>query len=183
MDNCKNLNIVQVVRYPNEDKRWLQFEQKSLKKTVPLPFIVYADFKSILEDCPGADQCSAAYQKHVPFSCCINVKSIDDKWNRKPQVYTGLDCMEKFMETMDLLNREIREVFKLTNPMVPLTSKEQRLHEQATHCYTCKLQFGSTGENERILKKVRDHCHITGKYQGCDSLYIVWLNIYPDVVI
>ena len=168
VDNCRKLNIVQAVRYPTDDKKWLRFEEKNLRKTIPLPFVIYADFESILGDCPGTDQyCGAAYQKHAPISYCINVKSIDHRWNRKPEVYTGLDCMRKFMETMDLLNEEIRDVFKLTHPMTRLSTEEEILHRIATHCYACNRRFESTAGGT-VVKKFRDHCHITGKYRGMD---------------
>ena len=44
--------------------------------------------------------------------------------------------------------------------MAPLTEKEQYDFEKAKICWICQKEFG---ERE---KKVRDHCHFTGKYRG-----------------
>ena len=34
----------------------------------------------------------------------------------------------------------------------------------ATHCYLCN---GEITDDDKKGGKVRDHCHITGKYRGC----------------
>ena len=44
--------------------------------------------------------------------------------------------------------------------MIPLTDKQNKSHENQKRCYICKKTF--TKDN----KKVRDHCHLTGKYRG-----------------
>ena len=44
--------------------------------------------------------------------------------------------------------------------MIPLPDKENRSYENQRRCYICKKRF--TKNN----KKVRDHCHFTGKYRG-----------------
>ena len=44
--------------------------------------------------------------------------------------------------------------------MIPLTEEENKSYENQKYCYICKKGF--TKDN----KKVRDHCHYTGKYRG-----------------
>ena len=44
--------------------------------------------------------------------------------------------------------------------MVPLIGEENKSYENQKRCYICKKKF--TKDN----KKVRDHCHFTGKYRG-----------------
>ena len=48
--------------------------------------------------------------------------------------------------------------------MIPLTKKEEKMHNKQKVCYICKKGF-STGDNNKKYK-VRDHCHYTGKYRG-----------------
>ena len=43
--------------------------------------------------------------------------------------------------------------------MLPLTEKEQSEFENAKICWICQKEFGSD-------KKVRDHCHFTGRFRG-----------------
>ena len=49
--------------------------------------------------------------------------------------------------------------------MIPLTSKERKLHSKQKVCYICKKGF-STDDDNKKYQKVRDHCHYTGKYRG-----------------
>eukprot|EP00794_Sanderia_malayensis_P001714 gene1714-biopygen1567 len=88
----------------------------------------------------------------------------------RPEVYTGEDCMLKFMNRMDELNEHIQEIFKVTMPMKALKQEQQHRHDEAAHCFCCEGEFG---------KKVRDHCHITGEYRGeaCEYCNLNNLNI------
>ena len=49
--------------------------------------------------------------------------------------------------------------------MIPLTSKERKLHRKQKIFYICKKRF-STDDNNKKYYKVRDHCFYTGKYRG-----------------
>ena len=52
--------------------------------------------------------------------------------------------------------------------MTPLADDENR-HYDKKKCYTCQKAFcDSKNQKERfkLYKKVRDHCHITGKFRG-----------------
>ena len=141
--------------YPNKDEMLLKFE--GFKKQVPLQFIVYADF-----ECRLAGQDSDKYQRHAPISYCLKVKTLDDRWMFDLEVYTGDDCMEVFMRSMDWLNREIRKVFGRLLPM-SMTDDQRKSYRNAIVCYCCRRPFS---ENDEQRKKVRDHCHITGRYRG-----------------
>ena len=49
--------------------------------------------------------------------------------------------------------------------MIPLTKKEEKMHNKQKVCHICKKGF-STDDNNEKFHKVRDHCHDTGKYRG-----------------
>ena len=60
--------------------------------------------------------------------------------------------------------------------MISLTDEENESYENQKFCYICKKRF--TNDN----KKVRDHCHFTGKYRGaahnrCNMNYKISKNI------
>ena len=53
--------------------------------------------------------------------------------------------------------------------MAPLTDKEKEYYEQQKKCYICKKRFYYNKKEKKIRKlyrKVRDHCHFTGKFRG-----------------
>ena len=50
--------------------------------------------------------------------------------------------------------------------MLPLTKNELKLHQDATECYICRKNVLIKSANDKNCRKVRDHCHFTGKYRG-----------------
>ena len=47
--------------------------------------------------------------------------------------------------------------------MIPLSNKDVKSYEKQKVCHICKKRFRDDDENK---KKVRDHCHYTGKFRG-----------------
>ena len=56
---------------------------------------------------------------------------------------------------MEIINFEEKE-------MIPLINKELNFYEQQKVCHICKKKFCY----DKNKKKVRDHCHYTGKFRG-----------------
>ena len=53
--------------------------------------------------------------------------------------------------------------------MTPLTDEEKRYYENQKTCYICQKRFCYNKKQEKMYKlyrKVRDHCHFTGKFKG-----------------
>ena len=56
------------------------------------------------------------------------------------------------------------------NKEILMTDEDKKDFETATHCFICGDKFKNAYKNEKETekyKKVRDHCHFTGKYRGC----------------
>ena len=69
--------------------------------------------------------------------------------------------------------------------MLSLTPKELKSYEKADKCYICGIIFFKRSSNTINCRKVRDHCHYTGKYRGtahsiCNLKFNV-LNQIPGV--
>ena len=52
--------------------------------------------------------------------------------------------------------------------MIPLTKRENKLYREQEKCYICGEKFciDKDDENYTNRKKVKDHCHYTGKFRG-----------------
>ena len=50
--------------------------------------------------------------------------------------------------------------------MLPLTKKELKYHKDATACCICRKIFSKQFAKDKNYRKVRDHCHFTGKHRG-----------------
>ena len=86
-----------------------------------------------------------------------------DKKENKLNYYRGKDCIEKLCKklkesAMEIINREKKE-------MVPLTHEENNFYNEQEICYICKEKFCLDKDDKNYIngKKVKDHCHNTGK--------------------
>jgi hypothetical protein len=77
--------------------------------------------------------------------------------SKQPIVYRGQDNVEKFVECMVQEQEDIEQKFKHCEPML-MTGSEWQSFKKAKHCHICKKELGE--------ERVRDHCHVTGKFRG-----------------
>ena len=63
-----------------------------------------------------------------------------------------------FVEMLERDIKRIQEKFDFSKKMI-FSPKDKDNFEKARVCWICQKEFGSE-------KKVRDHCHFTGKYRG-----------------
>ena len=137
-------------------------------RSIKVPFVVYADFEAFTEEIPISKQnekCSFTqkYQKHRPSGFCFLIVCFDKRFKSKLVVYRAKDDNEdvsqKFVEMLEEEIKRIQKEFDFSAKMIPLTKEEQYEFENASVCWICQKEFGES-------KKVRDHCHFTGKYRG-----------------
>ena len=144
---------------------------KNYRNKMRVPFVVYADFEAFTE---GISTCSPnhdksytnQYQKHKPCSFSYYIKCFDDgvfppllkRYTiRKKGANVGL----LFVRNLEKDIREIYEKLKFKKSMVPLSDLEKYKHWVASVCHIC--------ETPLLLDKVRDHCHLTGKYRAAHN--------------
>ena len=163
--NCIQVNGTQAIKMPDKDNNILKFI--NFHKQQQVPFVIYADFEAIIEKISGCKpnndkSYTEAYQKHTDCGyayklvCCY-----DDKYTKPVHIYRGEKAVYKFMESMleevKYCKKIIRKCFKKT---LKMSKDDSDVFEKATECYICKKQY----TNDDI--RVRDHCHITGKFRG-----------------
>lgn len=145
---------------PTEEDKWLKFTD--ISKQLKVPFVVYADFESILErhyGChPDPNKSSTIkLAKHVPSGFTYKVVGISPETTENHVTYRGEDAVEKFMDHMVKLEEKLVSILRNPKPM-NLSDQESESFLKATHCCICKDQLGND--------TVRDHCHVTGKFRG-----------------
>ncbi|PFX17748.1 Retrovirus-related Pol polyprotein from transposon 17.6 [Stylophora pistillata] len=163
--NCLLINGVQAVKMPTKDHNILKFNHHH--KQLPLPFVIYADFEAITEKVQGCQQTDVksfteAYQKHT--DCGYGYKVVctyDDKYTKPIQIYRGEKAVYKFMEHMLEEVRYCKKIIKSKfNKPLKMTEEDEKQFQNADTCHICEQKY----TNEDI--RVRDHCHITGKFRG-----------------
>ena len=161
-DNCIQVNGTQAVKMPTKDNNTLKFN--NFHKQQPVPFVIYADFEAITEKIQGCQpnndkSYTEAYQKHT--DCGYGYKVVccyDDKYTKPIQTYRGEHAVNGFMEKM--LEQVEKIMKKEFNKPLKMTAKDEEKFQKAKECHICDKRY--TGKDIRV----RDHCHITGKYRG-----------------
>ena len=164
-ENCIQLNGAQAIKMPTKDDNILKFN--NAHKQIPVPFVIYADFEAITEKIHGCQpnddkSYTEAYQRHT--DCGYGYKVVccyDDKYTKPVQIYRGEKAVYKFMEAMlDEVKYCKKIIKKYFNKPLRMTEDNEKEFQKANECHICNKKY-----NENDVR-VRDHCHITGKYRG-----------------
>ena len=140
-------------------------ESKPGKKSLKHPFIIHADLECLLlktNTCNNNPNKSYTTVKalHKPSGYSLLTSCSFDKLENKQTYYRGKDFMKRFCDDLK------EHVTRITNyemkPMDPLTEEEESYKNQEL-CHICEKEFCT---DNKEIRKVRDHCHYTGKYRG-----------------
>ena len=164
-ENCITVNGTQAINMPDKNNNILKFN--NFHKQQAVPFVIYADFEAITEKIQGCRQYdeksfTEAYQKHT--DCGYGYKLVccyDDKYTKPLQLYRGQHAVYGFMEAM---LQEVEYCIKVMqdffNKPLQMTEDDENDFKKANECHICNKKY-----TEKDIR-VRDHCHITGKYRG-----------------
>jgi len=150
----------QKIELPNDENMFLSF--KEIQKQLKAPFVIYADFESLTTKIHSASQdptisSTTKYQHHQACGFAYIVSSEKPEYCKPPVVYRGEDAVSKFLEMLQQEEQQINSILEHVAPM-NLAPEEEEEFQTATHCYICNELLGAD--------RVRDHCHLTGKFRG-----------------
>jgi hypothetical protein len=141
---------------------------KNKYKKFKCPYVIYGDFeclttKTCVMSKPIIQKTKTVkYQNHKPSGFKLNVvNSITG--TSDAFIYRGEDCMEQFYVKIKEIENNIMDELKI-NKKIIMTKEDEQNFKDATTCYLCDERFS---EKNNKGHKVRDHCHLTGKYRGC----------------
>ena len=130
-----------------------------------VPFKIYADFECILKKCDNVvGSCDSSWSikenNHVPCGFGYKVVCVDDRFSKDVVVYRGKDCVKKFiaciLDEYEYCKKIRRDHF---NKSLIMSPKEEEMFQNTCSCWICGKLF------DLIDEKVRDHCHISGKFR------------------
>ena len=84
-------------------------------------------------------------------------------------LYRGKDALNVFCNNLNEIRDDIKERMH-ENKEIEMTDEDKEAFNNAAHCFVCGEEFRNTYKTEKEAekyKKVRDHCHFTGRYRGC----------------
>ena len=165
IDNCIQMNGTQAIKMPDKDNNILKFN--NFHKQQPVPFVIYADFEAITEKFQGCQpnndkSYTEAYQKHIDCGSAYKVVCCyDKKYSKDICIYRGENAVYKFMEKMleevEYCKNVVKNEF---NKPLKMTDDDELCFKLEEKCHICNKKY--TDKDIRV----RDHCHITGKYRG-----------------
>ena len=126
--------------------------------------MMYTDFELILEPIQGVSNSpnvslTRGVNVHMPSGWCVYSNFSYGNLTNPLTQYRGPDCVTKFCAHIISEAKRLYNPFP-ENPMAPLTKSQLKEYKRATKCHICFKPFT---EKKR---KVTDHCHYSGLYQG-----------------
>ena len=126
------------------------------------PFMIYVDFKSILEPMVTASNNPSIshinhINKHTPSGFCTYSTFAYGEIKNPIRLYRGKDFVEEFFKYIWSQARQLCNDYP-EKPMIPLTKTQWKEYNSSNKCHICLTRISDN--------KVRDHCHYTGYYRG-----------------
>jgi len=157
---------------PNKEKQILKF--KNIGKQHEVEFSIYGDFEANTKKTyeKNGDK-TTKYQRHKPISFCLFLNCPIKKEYNEIVIFSNEDeniLMDKFFETLLYFKEKVEKIICEVKPIKQLTKEEKEEYKNSKNCSFCKQEY------TRKNTKVRDHCHITGKYRQplCNSCNILF---------
>ena len=132
---------------------------KNFKKLQTNPYVVYADFESLIVPYEGP------HPKVLPKTVLVNNHQIcsyafiivrSDGEHSVPELYRGPDAAQHFLKRMMQIRNRLSN--KLNLSVINMTPEDEEKFRVATHCWICR--------NKLTDETVRDHDHISGRFRG-----------------
>ena len=142
----------------------------NIKKQLPTPFVVYADFESVLQLLSNVDTTQGVtvsgetsithYQEHVACSYSYKiVSSVIPDFNKPIVWYRRPNAAEKLIYELQREAEKLCVEYIYTHQEMKFTGDDEVCFESAHVCHMCQRILVDDGD------RVRDHCHFTGTYR------------------
>ena len=151
------INGIQSVKL---EKRTIVF--KIFFKQIHVLFKIYSDFECILNTFESYEgSCSKKYQDHIPCSFVYKLVCVDDKSTKPIVVFRGENAAYEFIKAILKEFEYCKKVMKKHfNKNLIMSEEEEEEFQSSNTCWICEKLIDNDDE------KVRDHCHVTGKFRG-----------------
>ena len=161
-ENCLVINGKQCLKL---SKGFISF--KNYSRQIPVPFKTYVDFEFILKETEVSEEIidkntsyTKKYQSPIPCSFGYKVICLDKRFSKDIVIFRGKKAINEFI-TMILKEYEYCSniMKKYFNKNLIMTVEEEEIFQLSNKCWICDKLF------DLIDEKVRDHCHISGKFR------------------
>ena len=142
---------------------------KNYNRQIKHPDVLYFDFESFQYPEDGdPKKCRhrpSGYALYNSFSKTLYSKTVDT--GETDTLKASNDLLDHFIQT---LQEQVMEYVRNDNKPMIISAEEKIKHIEAKVCYICRKPFGIFTKDKNHpdyqMHKVKDHCHVTGKYRG-----------------
>ena len=157
----------------------------NFQKIHNVPIIVYSDMESTLIPInKKVGEKTVLIHKHVISGYAYVLISTDNSFDPIFVNYTRKSEKEnvelKFIKSSENVLLETYQKFKEPKKII-FTKEDEKDFINSKNCYACNEEFEKIDIENRI-KKVRDHCHFSGKYRGAACPSCNSKMKYPDFI-
>ena len=154
-ENCIKINGAQKPIYEEGTIKFTNFD-----KQIPIPFKIYADIECFNKKVNiRKGESTTFYSKHVPYSIGAKLVCIDDTYSLPLKIFFGSNCVNKFLQWVFNQRKRCNQIIKqYFNKPIIMTKEDEERYNSADTCWICDKLIDKD--------KVRDHCHVTGKFRG-----------------
>ena len=150
---CLLINGCQAVNYESGIIKFTNYN-----KQIPILFKIYADTECFLKRTKIKEgEHTTKYQEHQPNSIGAKLVCIDDRFTLPSIIFKGKDCINKLitwvLDKQKWTKQVTDQYFKKKLIMI-----NEGIYKSSHICWIYREEL-NTG-------RVRDHCHITGKFRG-----------------
>jgi hypothetical protein len=159
---CTREDFMSVVHMlPSPGSGFDEIKFRDFRNSSRAPFVIYADFESILKPIDRQRKATHFLQQHEVCSAAAILVSTVPEMNNLRVIFTGPNALSHFLEKLIQWESTCIEYLRKNIPMKELTREQWSQHINANQCYICHHPFENPNN-----PKVRDHDHITGHYLG-----------------
>ena len=98
------------------------------------------------------------YQEHQSNSIGAKLVCTDDRFTLASIIFKGRDCINKFITWVLDKQKWAKQITKkYFNKRLIMTNENEEMYNNSQICWICKQELN--------IDKVRDYCHVTGKFR------------------
>ena len=152
---CLLINGCQAVNYESGT-----IKLTNHNKQIPILLKIYVNTECFLKRINSYEgEHTIKYQEHIPNSIGATLGCIDDRFTLPSIIFKGKKFINKFITWVldkQKWTKHITEPF--FNKKLIMTNENEEIYKNSHICWICKQELNTD--------KVRDHCHVMGKFRG-----------------
>ena len=155
------MSVLHVLPTPSSIQAQIIFNQ--YKYCTKAPFVIYADFESILEPSGRQVKHTTYTQQHKVCAAAAILISSFDYFDERTVLKVGENALADFLDALIVWEAVIVVILRTNRSMKRLSARQKEEYDNATRCYFCRHDYV---QGEANGSTVRDHDHITGWFIG-----------------